>query len=453
MYRSAAMAALGGWLLAASAPLAYQPELVSPSVSEPISDPASNDDPLLRNQNGSPSYTQYDTTPCEACESQPDACDCQPTYHGECCDHGSGWGLCPTDCCLGDAWTVKDCLTPCCDSWNYAGWVQIGYHDHNERLSFDPGDLAAFNDRPHELNLHQAYVYFEKIANPGACSADWGARFDILYGIDAQKTQAFGNDDNVWDVSLDHGPYGWAMPQAYLEFAYDNWTIKAGHFYTTVGYEVVPATGNFFYSHSLTMFNTEPFTHTGILATASPTDAVTLYAGWTAGWDTGFDRNDNGSNFLGGFGVQFLESMKYTYICTAGDFGWRGEGYQHSNVLDITLSDCWQYVVQSDYLDTDFVVEDGAENQEFGVNQYLFYTLNDCWSLGSRMEWWKSNRLTGEMTSYYELTGGINYRPHANLTFRPEIRYDWTPSEDAIDDELGEDYNQVTFGIDAILTF
>jgi hypothetical protein len=69
------------------------------------------------------------------------------------------------------------------------------------------------------------------------------------------------------------------------------------------------------------------------------------------------------------------------------------------------------------------------------------------------MEWWKSNRLTGEMTSYYELTGGINYRPHANLTFRPEIRYDWTPSEDAIDDELGEDYNQVTFGIDAILTF
>jgi hypothetical protein len=110
-------------------------------------------------------------------------------------------------------------------------------------------------------------------------------------------------------------------------------------------------------------------------------------------------------------------------------------------------------VLQSDYLDTNFVVEDGAENQEVGVNQYLFYTLNDCWSVGGRMEWWKSNRLTGEMTSYYELTGGLNYRPHANVTFRPEVRYDWTPSEDAIDDELGEDYNQVTFGIDAILTF
>ena len=66
--------------------------------------------------------------------------------------------------------------------------------------------------------------------------------------------------------SLDHGPYGWAMPQAYFEVAYGNWSVKAGHFYTIVGYEVIPATGNFFYSHSLTMFNTEPFTHTGVLA-------------------------------------------------------------------------------------------------------------------------------------------------------------------------------------------
>ena len=186
----------------------------------------------------------------------------------------------------------------------------------------------------------------------------------------------------MWDVSLDHGPYGWAMPQAYVEFAYDNWTMKAGHFYTIVGYEVVPATGNFFYSHSLTMFNTEPFTHTGVLATVSPTDAVTLYAGWTAGWDTGFDRIGNGSNFLGGFGVQLLESMKYTYICTAGDFGWRGEGYQHSNVIDFTLSDCWQYVVQSDYLNTDFEVEDGAENQECwsqSVSVLHFERLLESW--------------------------------------------------------------------------
>ncbi len=48
------------------------------------------------------------------------------------------------------------------------------------------------------------------------------------------------------------------------------------------------------------MFNSEPFTHTGVLGTYTGNDDVTLYGGWTLGWDTGFDQFDGGSNFLGG---------------------------------------------------------------------------------------------------------------------------------------------------------
>ena len=45
----------------------------------------------------------------------------------------------------------------------------------------------------------------------------------MIYGTDAQKTQAFGNPGagvrnfGTYDASLDHGEYGWAMPQAYGE--------------------------------------------------------------------------------------------------------------------------------------------------------------------------------------------------------------------------------------------
>ena len=123
----------------------------------------------------------------------------------------------------------------------------------------------------------------------------------MRYGTDAQKTQAFGNDDGIWDVTFDNGPYGWAMPQAYLEFAAGDWSVKVGHFFTLVGYEVVPAVGNFFYSHAYTMFNSEPFTHTGALATYTGYENLTLYGGWTLGWDTGFDQYGGGSSFLGGF--------------------------------------------------------------------------------------------------------------------------------------------------------
>ena len=55
------------------------------------------------------------------------------------------------------------------------------------------------------------------------------------------------------------------MPQAYAEVGYNDLTVKVGHFYTIIGYEVVPAPDNFFYSHAYTMQYGEPFTHTGML--------------------------------------------------------------------------------------------------------------------------------------------------------------------------------------------
>ncbi len=78
------------------------------------------------------------------------------------------------------------------------------------------------------------------------------------------------------------------MPQAYGTVAYDKLSVKVGHFYTPAGYEVVPATGNFFYSHAFTWNFTEPFTHTGALASYAASDELTLMGGWVAGWDSGF---------------------------------------------------------------------------------------------------------------------------------------------------------------------
>jgi len=249
------------------------------------------------------------------------------------------------------------------------------------------------------------------------------------------------------------------MPQLYGEVAYGDWSVKVGHFYTLVGYEVVTAPDNFFYSHSYTMFNSEPFTHTGVLASYAASDNLELYGGWTLGWDTGFDQFGDGSNFLGGFSVTMHDDVTATYILTAGDFGWRGEGYTHSVVIDATVSDNLEYVLQSDFVDASNVPNSAGgvfDNDDIGINQYLFYALNDCWALGTRMEWWKSdfNSVSdADMRSYYELTGGINYKPHANVIVRPEVRYNWTPSEDAYFADWGVDFNQTVFGIDAIFTY
>ncbi len=333
---------------------------------------------------------------------------------------------------------------------NIGGWIQSGYHNRNTPLSNVPSDVLAFNDLPDKINLHQGWLYFEKTLDLENNSWDWGFRLDVMYGTDAQKTQAFGNPPGSYDFlnGLDHGSYGWAFPQAYIEVGRGDWSAKVGHFYTLVGYEVVPATGNFFYSHALTMFNSEPFTHTGAIVTYSGYEDIEFYAGWTAGWDTGFEQLNDGSSWLGGFSITAIEDITFTYISTAGDFGWRGrDGYSHSIVVDVTLTDDLNYVFQSDIvraLDPNFAP---GGDDDVGVNQYLFYQWNDCVKLGSRLEWWKD-----EGISYYAVTGGVNLKPHANFIVRPEIRYDWTPTNlnPAVNYPFG---NRTTFGIDAILTF
>jgi hypothetical protein len=381
-----------------------------------------------------------------------DGCSC--SSNGSLCE---GWSLC--NCCPGDPWTMQKWLCPCEEDVTYAGWIQMGYHSHVTGQSQTFGDLFDFNDVPHQVNLHQLWFYTEKLADTEGCSADWGYRFDMLYGTDAQKTQAFGNSGapapEGWDNDWDHGVYGWAIPQLYAEVGMNDWSVKMGHFYTPIGYEVVPATGNFFYSHALTMFNSEPFTHTGVLGTYKGYEDVTVYAGWTLGWDTGFDQFGDGNNFLGGLTWQASDDVAITYLTTVGNFGFRSGdefGYMHSIVGIADMTENLKYIFQSDYLNTEGSFGDpDTEGEDVGVNQYLLYTLNDCWSLGGRIEWWRSNTSVynpGEYTSYYELTGGINYKPHANIIIRPEMRYDWSPTD--FDDP---DYNRGIFGIDFICTY
>ncbi|MEM9942452.1 MAG: outer membrane beta-barrel protein [Planctomycetota bacterium] len=205
----------------------------------------------------------------------------------------------------------------CDDPWvNIGGWLQGGVHTDGNGL---------FNNQPSDFNVHQAWLFAERVAESKNGRMGFGFRFDGVYGIDAQDTQAFGNPGATWDRAPGfqrNGGFGWALPQLYGEVAMGDMSVKVGHFFTLVGYETVTAPDNFFYSHAMTMYNSEPFTHTGAIATWAMNDATTVYGGWTAGWDSGFDFSA-GSNFLGGFSTQLDPDVTLTYITTIGNFGLR----------------------------------------------------------------------------------------------------------------------------------
>ena len=384
---------------------------------------------------------------------------------GNGCDSACGGG-CPLGgggCDLGDPFALFG-TTGC--GVAAGGWLQIGYHDKA---------LPLFNAHPDRVNVHQAWLYAEKAAD-GSNGLGLGGRIDYVYGVDAQDTQAFGINNDHWDNGWDNGIYGHAIPQLYAEAAYGNMSVKLGHFYTIIGWEVVTAPDNFFYSHAYTMYNSEPFTHTGALATLTPNDDLTIYGGYVFGWDSGFE--DNGDAFLGGVSMTLSDDVSITYATIGGKFAEQNgvvgeEGYMHSLIADVALTDNLQYIIQSDLLDSNNAADETVRDT-VGINNYLIYTVNDCLAFGGRFEWWNVDArsqgfygpnapagLVNTAGGDYDITAltlGLNYRPHANVIVRPEIRWDWVEGDQAslalADISFLEDNDsQSTFGIDTIFLF
>jgi hypothetical protein len=322
-----------------------------------------------------------------------------------------------------------------------------------------------------KFNLNQFYLYSAKVAD-GTKGFDWGYRADFMYGVDGNEAQSFGNiNGGRWDYlngwggpnglvpePNQHGPYEYALPQLYGELAMGDLSVKLGRFYTPHGYEVVTSPDNFFLSRQITFYNSEPFTHTGVMSNYKVNDKLVVMAGWSLGWDTGFYQFNGGS--MGMVGAAYTVSDKTTLVYTVGfgDFGWRGNGAINSCILSHKFTDKLMWVSQLDVLQTQSVpngggsfLASGVAGDSTGYINYLFYEINEKWKVGSRYEWYKADGV-----SYNTFTYGVNYKPTANLTIRPEMRHMWAndPVGSAAVPGIQSIYGGADiFGIDAIFKF
>ena len=74
--------------------------------------------------------------------------------------------------------------------------------------------------------------------------------------------------------------------------------------------------------------------------------------------------------------------------------------------------------------------------------------------IGSDKRWRGAPGFAG---NFYELTAGVNWRPHANFVFRPEIRYDWYDGTTNLANQLpfdnGTKDDQLLLAVDMIFTY
>ena len=365
---------------------------------------------------------------------------------------------------------------------NTYGWVDAGIGANNWGAPWN-GPIT-FNDRAWQGMMNQLYLVNEKTLGE---DFGWGGRVDLLYGTDfiytvAQGLDAYnGHPDNLgltgprWASSR---YYGLAMPQLYGELGREDLGVKFGHFYTLIGYEVVPAIGNFFYTHAYTMQYGEPFTHTGVLVNWVPNDQLTVIGGVTNGWDNwdnnfgystianpGYAGANSNAAFLGAVTFSSSDGRQSLILANSSGNELAGDGPNDSSfvgnrtvtsvVYTNEFSDKLTYVYQSDLGYQAYAGGDAAVNQAggfyqtngqqnssaywYGVNQYMFYNFTDSLIGGLRFEWFRDNNgtrvyeglragspgNTGFAGNFWAMTWGLNYLMGSNIVIRPELRYDW----------------------------
>jgi hypothetical protein len=324
--------------------------------------------------------------------------------------------------------------------------------------------------------FNQFYLIMDRALRDDGFSV--GGRFDMLYGSDYVVAQSTGLEvtrtgSPRWNSSQ---YYGLALPQAYLEVGRTDASIKVGHFYSIVGYEGVQAANNFFYSHAYSYQFAGPFTHWGGLGTWKPTNNWQIQAGLVNGWNN-LDEVANHASFLGG--------AKYT--SDAGDW-WTSfaiiTGDEFTNPAGLTtvpntfanrtrysfivakqLNRRLEYVFHQ-WLGSQASGEPGGGTAFwYGIDQYLYYRMNDRWRLGTRVEWFRdedgtrvglterSNPNKAPLPgSYGSWTVGANWNPRQNVVIRPELRWDTYQGPAKPFDDGNKTY-QLLLGADAIVQF
>ncbi len=359
------------------------------------------------------------------------------------------------------------------------GWINSGgvYNSSVPDSKFN-GPYAIV-DRSAEPMLNQLYVILDR---PLPTSGRFGAGFrvDTLFGSDFYLGQSRGFEvDRDFGLRWNGQYYGLAIPQAYGEFGDDVISLKLGRFYTTVGYEMLPSVGNFFYSRAYSFQFGQPITHWGGLLTTQLTRHWNVHVGLVNGWDTLVGRANN-INFLGGLKYQATDWWWTSFALVSGQEqnnvanlpnipGTDGNRTRYSFLFGLLPGGAcgkWEYVFHHYYGFQENGTPQGNFARWYGIDQYLYYRVSQSLRAGLRFEWFRDedgsrvglNRPANPNKpplpgNFFSLTTGVNYTPTANFMVRPEIRWDFTTDSVRPAFHDGQKNYQLLLGGDMIWQF
>jgi hypothetical protein len=347
----------------------------------------------------------------------------------------------------------------------FYGWVEQSYtYSHlapTNRINVG----RVFDVRSNDYLLNQVTANLERTLSEGK-EFDIGGKVELLYGSDGRFIHSTGLADNITgdkDSPITGDTLNFDPTVFYVNARLpvgNGLTVKAGKYVTTLGAEVIDATGNALYSHSFLFGFAIPFTHTGIQFDYALTDTIGVYYGLVIGWDDFSSRNDTMSNMMG---VSWKACDKLTTFFNLITGPERtNENTDYRTVVDLVATYQWTDAF-STTVNADFGNESGtgvagaAGNNWLGVAGYATYVIvPQQLSTTLRYEYFRDETASrfGTTADVTELTVGLDIKPiksFQNLRFRPEVRWDHAYGDKPFD--AGTAMDLFTLGADLIITY
>ncbi|MHB1220666.1 MAG: outer membrane beta-barrel protein [Gammaproteobacteria bacterium] len=291
------------------------------------------------------------------------------------------------------------------------------------------------------------------------------------HGFGGLITPVIGRDAYIF------APYGWnpdygsqwvgfAIPQGYLQYAVNSFTIMAGSFIELAGAENIFSYNDTNFSRSIIWGYAEPFTVTGLRVSYKPNDKLTLIGGVNNGWDSIRDTSRDKTIELGASYIFnplfFLAAYVYSgqqRITDHTSSGPTGQRTLIDVIASINVTDKLSLVANYDGgLQTKAALPGGniAEAVWQGVAGYVNYKFNEKWLTSLRGEIFsdRNGYRTGVVQSWKEITLTADYMLLKNLELRAETRRDISNVNSFIKaNGNGKSNNQQSFALEGIYKF
>ena len=283
--------------------------------------------------------------------------------------------------------------------------------------------MRQFDTTQNGFTLNQASMTVSYLPSSGA-----GAAVTLVGGSDAQILRAGELSSGTTNAQFD-------VLNAYAQYAAGPLTLMAGKFSTLAGAEVVNPVSNNEISRSLLFYGMEPISHTGVRATYTVGDALTLTGGVNNGFN--YTSTPSGTSKTIELGASGTPSKMFSYSAAfySGDsplFGGLSNG--RVQLLDlvgtINATDALNFVANVDVLSKDgFQGAGTGTGKANGLALYANYSVNDKVTLSARGEYIDDkdgivSNQAGQTNKLKELTLAASYMPVKSLKLTAEVRQD-----------------------------